>query len=194
MKAASEHKGDYATLMGRGIHKGLATFAKFDMLTEEQINEIVTTKLDDCNRQLRSLTHKVKKYPYKEFAKQYGPGVSIVQLITDGPYYFNMAKFIEQYEKELYNRRTIPNALSWELFPEAEDFEPKRHKFFTMKIHSKYNLHADFSRESFMENLLIDMLNFKNSIRIDASLLLLDSYMLDVDELQLGAFRFIGSR
>lgn len=85
--------------------------------------------------------------------------------------------------------RTYPNVIARHEFDGYEDSHP----FIAEQVESNYKTHVNISAEDFLEDTFIHFINLTYKVTVQATHLLQDSYMLDVDELQLGAFRFIRS-
>lgn len=88
------------------------------------------------------------------------------------------------------NMRPYPNIIGdSEFYMFKTDSHP-----IVLTLDSGYQTHAELSEDSFIEDTIIHFISLTHKVTVQAIPLLLDSYMLDVDELQLGAFRFIRSR
>lgn len=63
-----------------------------------------------------------------------------------------------------------------------------------LTLDANYNTDVEFTADSFAESIILGFINLTHKVTVQADSFAVDSYMLDVDELQLGAFRFIRSR
>lgn len=89
------------------------------------------------------------------------------------------------------NMRPYPNIISDEEFCMfLEEPEPS-HPVVVQILNSTFDTNAAFSSDALLEHVFLWFINLHHRVTVDADSFAIDSYMLDVDELQLGAFRFI---
>lgn len=160
----------------------MLNFADIDF-TEDADDVFDDLELDDDERYLLTFEPQPKLDTYNWFEYEWlwdWRPAKVSCFMTDGPYFVDP-------DLAHPNMRPYPNIIGdSEFYMFKTDSHP-----IVLTLDSGYQTHASLSEDSFIEDTIIHFISLTYKVTVQADSFAVDSYMLDVDELQLGAFRLL---
>lgn len=160
----------------------ILTFADIDFVDDAE-DVFAVLNLTDDEAYLLSLEPEPKLDTYTWFEYEWlwdWRRANVSCFMTDGPYFVDP-------DLRHSNMRPYPNIIGdSEFYMFKTDSHPR-----VLTLDSDYNLNVEFSADSLAESIILDFITLTHKVTTLADSFAIDSYMLDVDELQLGAFRLL---